>query len=234
MEGFKMIKLVLVRHGQSMWNLENRFTGWTDVELSEQGIKEAKEAGKVLKEKGFNFDVAYTSVLKRANDTLKYILEELGEENIPVKKSWRLNERHYGALQGLNKDETKEKYGAEQVLLWRRSTDVRPPELSKDDKRYPGNDPKYSDLKENELPTTENLIDTIKRVMEYWNSDIKKDLETGKRVIIAAHGNSLRGLIKYLDNMTDEEIIKLELQTGNPICYELDDDLKPIRHYYLK
>ena len=229
-----MIKLVLVRHGQSMWNLENRFTGWTDVELSEQGIKEAKEAGKVLKEKGFNFDVAYTSVLKRANDTLKYILEELGEENIPVKKSWRLNERHYGALQGLNKDETKEKYGAEQVLLWRRSTDVRPPELSKDDKRYPGNDPKYSDLKKNELPTTENLIDTIKRVMEYWNSDIKKDLETGKRVIIAAHGNSLRGLIKYLDNMTDEEIIKLELQTGNPICYELDDNLKPIRHYYLK
>jgi len=229
-----MIKLVLVRHGQSMWNLENRFTGWTDVELSEQGIKEAKEAGKVLKEKGFNFDVAYTSVLKRANDTLKYILEELGEQDIPVKKSWRLNERHYGALQGLNKDETKEKYGAEQVLLWRRSTDVRPPELSKDDKRYPGNDPKYSDLKENELPTTENLIDTIKRVMEYWNSDIKKDLETGKRVIIAAHGNSLRGLIKYLDNMTDEEIIKLELQTGNPICYELDENLKPIRHYYLK
>ena len=229
-----MIKLVLVRHGQSMWNLENRFTGWTDVELSEQGIKEAKEAGKVLKEKGFNFDVAYTSVLKRANDTLKYILEELGEENIPVKKSWRLNERHYGALQGLNKDETKEKYGAEQVLLWRRSTDVRPPELSKDDKRYPGNDPKYSDLKENELPTTENLIDTIKRVMEYWNSDIKKDLEEGKRVIIAAHGNSLRGLIKYLDNMTDEEIIKLELQTGNPICYELDDNLKPLKHYYLK
>ena len=229
-----MIKLVLVRHGQSMWNLENRFTGWTDVELSEQGIKEAKEAGKVLKEKGFNFDVAYTSVLKRANDTLKYILEELGEENIPVKKSWRLNERHYGALQGLNKDETKEKYGAEQVLLWRRSTDVRPPELSKDDKRYPGNDPKYSDLKENELPTTENLIDTIERVMVYWNSDIKKDLEAGKRVIIAAHGNSLRGLIKYLDNMTDEEIIKLELQTGNPICYELDDNLKPIKHYYLK
>lgn len=229
-----MIKLVLVRHGQSMWNLENRFTGWTDVELSEQGIKEAKEAGKVLKEKGFNFDVAYTSVLKRANDTLKYILEELGEENIPVKKSWRLNERHYGALQGLNKDETKEKYGAEQVLLWRRSTDVRPPALSKDDERYPGNDSKYSELKENELPTTENLIDTIKRVMEYWNSDIKKDLEAGKRVIIAAHGNSLRGLIKYLDNMTDEEIIKLELQTGNPICYELDDNLKPIRHYYLK
>ena len=229
-----MIKLVLVRHGQSMWNLENRFTGWTDVKLSEQGIKEAKEAGKVLKEKGYGFDVAYTSVLKRANDTLEYILEELGEKNIPVKKSWRLNERHYGALQGLNKDETKEKYGEEQVLLWRRSTDVRPPALSKDDERYPGNDPKYNDLKENELPTTENLIDTIERVMVYWNSDIVKDLEAGKRVIIAAHGNSLRGLIKYLDNMTDEEIIKLELQTGNPICYELDDNLKPIRHYYLK
>ncbi len=229
-----MIKLVLVRHGQSMWNLENRFTGWTDVELSEQGIKEAKEAGKVLKEKGYGFDVAYTSVLKRANDTLKYILEELGEQDIPVKKSWRLNERHYGALQGLNKDETKEKYGEEQVLLWRRSTDVRPPALSKDDERYPANDPRYSDLKENELPTTENLIDTIERVMVYWNSDIKKDLEAGKRVIIAAHGNSLRGLIKYLDNMTDEEVIKLELQTGNPICYELDENLKPIRHYYLK
>ena len=229
-----MIKLVLVRHGQSMWNLENRFTGWTDVELSEQGIKEAKEAGKVLKEKGFSFDVAYTSVLKRANDTLGYILEELGEQDIPVKKSWRLNERHYGALQGLNKDETREKYGEEQVLLWRRSTDVRPPALSKDDERYPGNDPKYIELTENELPTTENLIDTIDRVMVYWNSDIVKDLEAGKRVIIAAHGNSLRGLIKYLDNMTDEEVIKLELQTGNPICYELDDNLKPIRHYYLK
>ena len=229
-----MIKLVLVRHGQSMWNLENRFTGWTDVELSEQGIKEAKEAGKVLKEKGFSFDVAYTSVLKRANDTLGYILEELGEQDIPVKKSWRLNERHYGELQGLNKDETREKYGEEQVLLWRRSTDVRPPELSKDDERYPGNDSKYSELKEEELPTTENLIDTIERVMVYWNSDIVKDLKAGKKVIIAAHGNSLRGLIKYLDNMTDEEVIKLELQTGNPICYELDDNLKPIKHYYLK
>ena len=229
-----MIKLVLVRHGQSMWNLENRFKGWTDVELSEQGIKEAKEAGKVLKEKGFSFDVAYTSVLKRANDTLGYILEELGEQDIPVKKSWRLNERHYGALQGLNKDETREKYGEEQVLLWRRSTDVRPPELSKDDERYPGNDSKYSELKEEELPTTENLIDTIERVMVYWNSDIVKDLKAGKKVIIAAHGNSLRGLIKYLDNMTDEEVIKLELQTGNPICYELDDNLKPIKHYYLK
>lgn len=229
-----MIKLVLVRHGQSQWNLENRFTGWTDVELSEQGIKEAKEAGKVLKEKGFEFDVAYTSVLKRANDTLNFILEELGEKDIPIKKSWRLNERHYGALQGLNKDETRQKYGADQVLLWRRSTNVKPPELSEDDERYPGNDPKYSELSKEDLPKTENLIDTINRVMVYWNSDIKKDLQDGKRVIIAAHGNSLRGLIKYLDNMTDEEIIKLEIETGNPICYELDDNLKPIKHYYLK
>ena len=177
-----MIKLVLVRHGQSMWNLENKFTGWTDVDLSEQGIKEAKEAGKVLKDKGFTFDVAYTSVLKRANDTLNYILEELGEENIPIKKSWRLNERHYGALQGLNKAETKEKYGEEQVLLWRRSSDVKPPELSVEDERYPGNDPKYKDLKEEELPKTENLIDTIKRVIDYWNSDIKQDLLDGKKV----------------------------------------------------
>ena len=229
-----MIKLVLVRHGQSQWNLENRFTGWTDVELSEQGVKEAKEAGKVLKEKGFEFDVAYTSVLKRANDTLNYILEELGEKDIPIKKSWRLNERHYGALQGLNKDETRQKYGAEQVLLWRRSTDVKPPELSEDDERYPGNDPKYSELPKEDLPKTENLIDTINRVMVYWDSDIKKNLQEGKRVIIAAHGNSLRGLIKYLGNMTDEEIIKLEIETGNPICYELDDNLKPITHYYLK
>ena len=229
-----MIKLVLVRHGQSIWNLENKFTGWTDVELSEQGIKEAKDAGKVLKEKGFKFDIAYTSVLKRANDTLDYILDELGEKDIPIKKSWRLNERHYGALQGLNKDETREKYGADQVLLWRRSTDVKPPELTVDDPRYPGNDIKYKDLTEQELPKTENLIDTINRVMVYWNSDIKQDLLNGKRVIIVAHGNSLRGLIKYLDNMSDEDIIKLEIETGNPICYELTDDLQPIRHYYLK
>ena len=229
-----MIKLVLVRHGQSMWNLENRFTGWTDVELSENGVKEAKEAGRVLKQKGFLFDIAFTSVLKRANDTLTYILKEMGEENIQVKKSWKLNERHYGALQGLNKDETKKKYGEEQVLLWRRSVDVRPPELDKSDPRYPGNDPKYKELKPEELPKTENLIDTIKRVIDYWNKDIEKELRKGKNVIIVAHGNSLRGLIKYLDNMTDDEIMKLEIQTGNPICYELDDNLKPIRHYYLK
>ncbi len=229
-----MIKLVLVRHGQSMWNLENRFTGWTDVELSENGVKEAKEAGRVLKQKGFLFDIAFTSVLKRANDTLTYILKEMGEENIQVKKSWKLNERHYGALQGLNKDETKKKYGEEQVLLWRRSVDVRPPELDESDPRYPGNDPKYKELKPEELPKTENLVDTIKRVIDYWNKDIEKELRKGKNVIIVAHGNSLRGLIKYLDNMTDDEIMKLEIQTGNPICYELDDNLKPIRHYYLK
>ena len=229
-----MIKLVLVRHGQSVWNLENKFTGWTDVPLSEKGIEEAKEAGRILKEKDFHFDIAFTSVLKRAEDTLYYILKEMGEEDIEIKKSWKLNERHYGALQGLNKDETRAKYGAEQVLLWRRSTDVRPPELETTDERYPGNDPKYKDLTEKELPKTENLLDTIKRVLEYWNTDIKPELEKGKRVIIAAHGNSLRGLIKYLDNISDEDIIKLELQTGNPICYELDNDLKPIRHYYLK
>lgn len=229
-----MIKLVLVRHGQSMWNLENKFTGWTDVELSENGVKEAKEAGRVLKQKGFLFDIAFTSVLKRANDTLTYILKEMGEENIQVKKSWKLNERHYGALQGLNKDETKKKYGEEQVLLWRRSVDLRPPELDESDPRYPGNDPKYKELKPEELPKTENLIDTIKRVIDYWNKDIEKELRKGKNVIIVAHGNSLRGLIKYLDNMTDDEIMKLEIQTGNPICYELNDNLKPIRHYYLK
>lgn len=229
-----MIKLVLVRHGQSMWNLENKFTGWTDVELSPKGIAEAKEAGKVLKEKGFSFDLAFTSVLKRAEDTLRYILKEMNEENIEIKRSWKLNERHYGALQGLNKEETKEKYGEKQVLLWRRSTDVRPPELDKSDKRYPGNDPKYNGLSEEELPKIENLLDTIKRVVEYWNSDIKPELENGRKIIIAAHGNSLRGLIKYLDNISDEDIIKLELQTGNPICYELDDNLKPIKHYYVK
>lgn len=229
-----MIKLVLVRHGQSEWNLENRFTGWTDVELTEQGMKEAKEAGIALREQGFHFDLAYTSVLKRAEHTLDLILKEMGEENIEIKRNWRLNERHYGALQGLNKDETKEKYGAEQVLLWRRSTNVRPPELDVTDPRYPGNDQKYKDLTEDELPKTENLIDTIKRVTQYWNSDIEKSLKEGKNVIIVAHGNSLRGLMKYLDNISDEDIIKLEIQTGNPICYELDDNLKPIRHYYVK
>ncbi len=229
-----MVKLILVRHGQSIWNLENRFTGWTDVGLSEQGIKEAKEAGEKLKELGYTFDVAYTSYLKRANDTLNYILEELNEKNIPIKYSWRLNERHYGALQGLNKDDTRKKYGEEQVRLWRRSADIRPPALEVTDERYPGNDPKYKNLQKEDIPTTENLLDTVKRVIKYWDTDIKKDLLENKKVIIVAHGNSLRGLIKYLDNLSDEEIMKLEIETGNPICYELDENLKPIRHYYLK
>ncbi len=228
-----MKKLVLVRHGESIWNLENKFTGWTDVGLSERGIKEAKDAGKVLKEKGYTFDIAYTSFLTRAKDTLDYILKEM-KINIPIESSWRLNERHYGALQGLNKAETKDKYGEKQVLLWRRSMDVRPPALSLDDKRYPGNDPRYQELSKEELPLCENLEDTIKRVLVYWESDIKPSILNGKKVLIVAHGNSLRGLMKYLDQMTDEEVIDLEIQTGNPICYELDDNLKPIRHYYLK
>ena len=229
-----MIKLVLVRHGQSIWNLENKFTGWTDVGLSSNGVNEAIEAGKVLKEKGFTFDLAYTSVLKRAEDTLTYILKEMNEEDIEIRRSWKLNERHYGALQGLNKDETRKKYGDEQVLLWRRSATVRPPELELTDPRYPGNDPKYSNLIKEELPRTENLVDTIKRVVEYFKEEIEPELKNNKKIIIVAHGNSLRGLIKYLDNISDEDIISLELETGNPICYELEDDLKPIKHYYLK
>ena len=225
-----MIKLVLVRHGQSQWNLENRFTGWTDVELSEQGINEAIEAGKVLKEEGYTFDVAYTSVLKRANATLEYILKELGEENIPVYKSWRLNERHYGALQGLNKKETADEYGDEQVHIWRRSYDVQPPALDSEDERYLDMKDKYDEY----IPHTECLKDTVERVIPYWESDIKKSLLEKKKVIIAAHGNSLRGLIKFLDNISDEDIVALEIPTGNPLVYELDDDLKPIKHYYLK
>ena len=228
-----MIKLVIVRHGQSIWNLENKFTGWTDVDLSENGIKEAKEAGKILKSKNYKFDIAYTSLLKRAQDTLKYILEELDETNIEIKESYKLNERHYCALQGLNKDETRKKYGDEQVKLWRRSMFIKPPALSLDDERYPGNDIKYKDLNKEKLPTTENLQDTINRVIDYWNSDIKKDLLNNKNVIIVAHGNSLRGLIKYLDKVSDEEIMNIELPTGRPICYELDENLIPIRHYYV-
>jgi 2,3-bisphosphoglycerate-dependent phosphoglycerate mutase len=232
-EDDNMKKLVIVRHGQSLWNLENKFTGWTDIELSEKGINEAKNAGILLKELGYTFDIAFTSVLKRANDTLYYILDELNERDIPINYSYKLNERHYGALQGLNKDETKAKYGDEQVKLWRRSADVRPPALTKDDPRYPGNDQKYKDLTEKELPLTENLIDTIERVTEYWQSDIAQTIKEGKNVIIVAHGNSLRGLIKYLDNLSNDEVIKLEIDTGRPICYELDDNLRPTRHYYI-
>lgn len=225
-----MIKLVLVRHGQSMWNLENKFTGWTDVDLSDNGVKEAIEAGKVLKDKGFSFDVAYTSVLKRANRTLDLILNELDEKNIPIHKSWRLNERHYGALQGLNKKETADKYGEEQVHIWRRSYDVQPPALTEDDERFVEMKGLYNEY----IPHTECLKDTIERVIPYWESDILPNLKEGKKIIIVAHGNSLRGLMKYLDNMSDEEVVSLEIETGNPICYELDDDLKPIKHYYVK
>ena len=224
-----MIKLVLVRHGESIWNLENKFTGWTDVGLSENGVKEAIEAGKVLKDKGFSFDIAYTSLLKRANDTLDYILKELNED-IPIYKTWRLNERHYGALQGLNKDETRKKYGEEQVHIWRRSYDIKPPALSDDDKRYIEMKDKYNEY----IPHTECLKDTIERVIPYWENNILPSLKEGNKVIIVAHGNSLRGLIKYLDNISDEDIVNLEIETGNPICYLLDDNFKPIEHYYLK
>ena len=227
------MKLVLVRHGQSVWNLENRFTGWTDVELSNNGIKEAKEAGKLLKENEFTFDVAYTSVLKRANETLNIILKELGEENIPIHYSWKLNERHYGALQGLNKDDTRKKYGDEQVKIWRRSAFVRPPLLNEEDDRYPGMDDKYKDLKKSELPLGECLMDTLKRVIDYYETEIKKSLLSGQNVIIAAHGNSLRALIKYLENISDDDIMNVEIPTGKPYVYELDDNLNIINKYYL-
>ena len=227
------MKLVLVRHGQSVWNLENRFTGWTDVELSNNGIKEAKEAGKLLKENEFTFDVAYTSVLKRANETLNIILKELGEENIPIHYSWKLNERHYGALQGLNKDDTRKKYGDEQVKIWRRSAFVRPPLLNEEDDRYPGMDDKYKDLKKSELPLGECLMDTLKRVIDYYETEIKKSLLSGQNVIIAAHGNSLRALIKYLEDISDDDIMNVEIPTWKPYVYELDDNLNIINKYYL-
>lgn len=224
-----MIKLILVRHGQSVWNLENKFTGWTDVELSENGIKEAINAGKLIKKNNLHFDLAYTSLLKRANDTLDYILKET-KDNPVIKKSYKLNERHYGALQGLNKDETRKKYGDDQVQIWRRSANVRPPKLAENDPRNPKFDKKYEGI--DNLPLTENLMDTVKRVVEYWNEEIKNNLKN-HHVIIVAHGNSLRGLIKYLDNISDEDIMKLEIPTGKPLCYELDDNLKVIKHYYL-
>ncbi len=228
------MKLVMVRHGQSLWNLENRFTGWTDVDLSENGIKEAKEAGRLLKANGFTFDEAFTSVLKRANHTLELILNELGESNIPIHYSWRLNERHYGALQGLNKDETRAKYGAEQVHIWRRSADVRPPALDKSDERFPGHDPKYKDLTPDQLPCTEHLLDTVARVVPYWDSDIKPALLAGKKCIIAAHGNSIRALVKYIENIGTKEIMDVEIPTGKPLVYELDDKtLAFVKKYYL-
>jgi phosphoglycerate mutase, BPG-dependent, family 1 len=228
-----MHKLVLVRHGESTWNKENRFTGWTDVDLSEKGVEEAKEGGRYLREQGFVFDVAYTSVLKRAIKTLNIILEELDLLWIPVYKSWRLNERHYGALQGLNKAETAAKFGEEQVKIWRRSYDVPPPKLEKTDPRYPGNDPRYKKLSEAELPLTECLKDTVERFLPYWHETIAPAIKAGERVLIAAHGNSLRALVKYLDNISDADIINLNIPTGMPLVYELDENLKPLKSYYL-
>jgi 2,3-bisphosphoglycerate-dependent phosphoglycerate mutase len=228
-----MKQIVLLRHGESTWNKENRFTGWTDVDLTPLGNAEAKEAGRVLREKGFVFEIAYTSVLKRAIRTLWLALDELDLMWIPVVRSWRLNERHYGALQGLNKAETAAKFGDEQVLIWRRSYDIRPPALDVNDERYPGRDPRYRKLPASELPLTECLKDTVERFLPYWRDVIVRSVTAGDRVLIAAHGNSLRALVKYLDNVGDHEIVGLNIPTGIPLVYELTDDLKPIRSYYL-
>ncbi|MDK2957855.1 MAG: 2,3-bisphosphoglycerate-dependent phosphoglycerate mutase [Desulfovibrionales bacterium] len=228
-----MKKLVLIRHGQSEWNLKNLFTGWTDVDLTEQGRREAAEGGRLLKEADFAFDVCHTSVLKRAIRTLWIALDEMDLMWLPVTRTWRLNERHYGALQGLNKAETAEKYGADQVQIWRRSFATPPPALTPDDERYPGKDPRYAGLSEEELPTCESLKDTIARVMPYWHDVIVPEIEAGKRVLIAAHGNSLRGLVKYLDGMSEEDVIALNIPTGIPMVYELNDDCTAIRRYYL-
>lgn len=228
-----MYKVVLLRHGESEWNKANLFTGWTDVDLSEKGLQEAKQAAVLLKKEGYTFDIAYTSVLKRAIRTLWLVLDGMDLMWIPVVRSWRLNERMYGALQGLNKAQTAEKYGAEQVHQWRRSYDVPPPALEKDDDRYPGKDPRYADMDEKDVPTTECLKDTVNRFLPYWKDTISPTIKSGKSVIIAAHGNSLRALVKYLDNISDEEIPGLNIPTGVPLVYELDEDLKPIKHYYL-
>jgi 2,3-bisphosphoglycerate-dependent phosphoglycerate mutase len=227
------VKLVLLRHGESDWNKQNRFTGWTDVDLSETGLAQAKEAGEVLKRDGYVFDVAYTSVLKRAIRTLWIALDEMDLMWIPVHRSWRLNERHYGALQGLNKSETAEKFGEDQVKIWRRSYDIRPPALTPDDERYPGRDPRYANLSMDELPLTECLKDTVERFLPYWHQTIAPDVKAGKKVVIAAHGNSLRALVKYLDNMSEAEIVELNIPTGMPLVYELDRDLKPLDRYYI-
>lgn len=228
-----MPKLVLLRHGESDWNKENRFTGWTDVDLSTKGRQEAKEAGEVLKAGGYTFDVAYTSVLKRAIRTLWMTLDELDLMWIPVHRSWRLNERHYGALQGLNKSETAAKFGEDQVKIWRRSYDIPPPALTPDDERYPGRDPRYKSLTPQELPLTECLKDTVNRFLPYWHETIAPAVRNGQRVLIAAHGNSLRALVKYLDNVSEEAIVNLNIPTGMPLVYKLDSELKPERSYYL-
>jgi 2,3-bisphosphoglycerate-dependent phosphoglycerate mutase len=228
-----LIKVVLLRHGESQWNKENRFTGWTDVDLSEKGREEAKRAARSLREAGFSFDLAFTSVLTRAIRTLWIALDEMDLMYIPIHHSYRLNERHYGALQGLNKAEMSQKYGDEQVLIWRRSYDVRPPALGPDDPRHSRNDPRYQGLGDDEIPLTECLKDTVARVVPYWEEAIAPQLRSGRKVIVAAHGNSLRALVKYLDEVPDQEIVGLNIPTGVPLVYELDDDLRPLRHYYL-
>ncbi len=227
------MKLVVVRHGESEWNKLNLFTGWTDVELSEKGVEEAKYGGQLLKEGGYDFDLCYTSYLKRAIHTLNFILEEMDREWLPVIKDWRLNERHYGALQGLNKAETAAKYGEEQVLIWRRSFDITPPELSADDERAPHNQEQYRNEKKELLPLTESLKTTIERVIPYWEQEIKPQIAAGKRVLIAAHGNSLRALVKYLEDLSEDEILKINIPTGVPLVYEFDDNFKIIDKYYL-
>jgi len=228
-----MYKLVLIRHGESEWNKLNLFTGWTDVDLTEKGVIEAKNSANLLKEEGFTFDIAYTSVLKRAIRTLWYVLDGMDLMWIPVIRDWRLNERHYGALQGLNKAETAAKYGDEQVKIWRRSYDTRPPALEESDQRFPGHDPRYAGILKNELPLTECLKDTVARFLPLWNDEIAPLVQAGKKVVIVAHGNSLRALVKHLDNVSEEEIVSLNIPTGVPLVYELDENLQPIKHYYL-
>src|SRR5262245_49152641 len=228
-----MHKLVLLRHGESTWNKENRFTGWTDVDLSEQGVTEAREAGRLLKDGRYDFDIAFTSLLTRAIRTLSLALEELGQLWIRVEKNWRLNERHYGALQGLNKAETTARHGEAQVKIWRRSYDIPPPPLESDDPRHPSRDPRYASLSKEDLPLTESLKDTVARFLPYWHETIAPSIRRGSRVIVAAHGNSLRALVKYLDKVSDSEIVELNIPTGIPLVYELDERLMPIRHYYL-
>ena len=231
--GLRMKKIVLIRHGESTWNQENRFTGWVDVGLTERGAQEALEAGHALIEGGYSFDIAYTSVLKRAIKTLWIVLEEMDLMWVPVYRNWRLNERHYGALQGLNKSETAERFGMEQVKIWRRSYDVVPPSLSKDDERDPGRDPRYASLKPHEIPLTESLKDVVTRFLPYWHGVIAPAIREAQRVLIVAHGNSLRGMVKFLDGISDEKIVEVNIPTGIPLVYELDDDLTPLRSYYL-
>jgi len=229
-----MTAVVLLRHGESIWNQENRFTGWTDVDLSPQGVIEACQAGKILKSRGFTFDMAFTSVLMRATRTLEIVLDEMNLKGIEIFKSWRLNERHYGALQGLNKEQTAKQYGEKQVAVWRRSYSVPPPALSREDKRFPGHDPLYKGVDPKDLPLTESLKDTVARFLPYWRQTIEPFLFKQRRVIIVAHGNTLRALVKYLDGVPEEDIVKLEIPTGVPLVYELDEKIKPVKSYYLQ